>query len=680
MTASRKKPTKSLHLDEVYLAGAQERAGFWTDDTARARPLFSRPGIEEFSAVSAPPANDAAGRPLSNARRTRAEPRRFANSHFFWRAMAATLVLCLVAATMSGLSRGPGLTALLADPVQSLPVWASIAVFVALPWMFALSAYRQATSQEVLRRVALATQRLHEPNALAADMGHRVNASFEQLFADFDSRMAVLDQRSAMLADQISATMHRSADEANANVEAMRSIVEASEAQREVLQQTGMMISTEILPVISKLETTVSSLETVSHSGGSLLETIGSRLQQTTHDLKLCLDAFNNANHHIAPAIDKRIQKFEASIAMLPEQLDATIGRLGPMSETIADAAMLSTANVEVIDQLGKDIASALDQSRVLFTDLSGIMASRFEDMVDAQVGRFRDMLEATVTDEAARVSALSRELQQLTETATAVVDRLQQPVANIGAAADRAMANAGESIAMLDRHIDAKLKDCVTEMNEAAARLVSSVSREMEASTVALQTRLAASSTDFMQRVGADTVRYETLIGETAERTSNRITLAVKDLPALLAQRLETEIARVDGSLKGSVFGLSDQLRGVIDAIPNRLTALTRETLLALESSVERSFEGVTQRSDALSERFRSQATETAENLLQSYVDFIYVAVDRFRKELEAVNHGFHEELGERLAVLSHGASVDLSAPALPPLAAGTEDISPRA
>ena len=31
-------------------------------------------------------------------------------------------------------------------------------------------------------------------------------------------------------------------------------------------------------------------------------------------------------------------------------------------------------------------------------------------------------------------------------------------------------------------------------------------------------------------------------------------------------------------------------------------------------------------------------------------------------------------------MAVLSHGASVDLSAPALPPLAAGTEDISPRA
>jgi hypothetical protein len=674
MTASRKKPVKPLHLDEVYLAGAQERAGFWTDDAAKARPLSSRSGIEEFSAVSARPANDSA-RPL---RAARAEPRPFVISHFFWRAMAATLVLCVLAAALIELSRGPGLAAMLTDPMQSLPVWAAFAVLVALPWMFALSAHRQAASHDMLRRVVLATQRLHEPSALAADLGRRVNASFDQLFADIDSHMALLDHKSAQLAEQISATMHHSAEEADANIGTMRSIVEASETQREALQRTGMMISTDILPVIAKLETTVASLETVSQSGGSLLETIGSRLQQTTQELKFCLDAFNNANHHIAPAIDKRLQKFEASIAMLPEQLDATIGRLGPMSETIADAAMLSTANVEVIDQLGKDIASALDQSRVLFTDLSGIMASRFEDMVNAQVGRFREMLESAVTDEAARVTALSRELHQLTETATAVVDKLQQPIADVGAAADRALANASQSIATLDQQIEAKLKGCVTDLNDVAARLVGSVSREMEASTVGLQTRLAASSTDLMQRVGADTARFEALIGETAERTSNRITLAVKDLPALLAQRLETEIAKVDGSLKGSVFGLSDQLRAVIDAIPNRLTALTRETLLTLESSVERSFDGVAQRSEALSEQFRSQATETAETLLQSYVDFIYVAVDRFRKEMEAVNHGFREELGDRLAVLSHGVSVDLNAPALPPLAAGTSDISP--
>ena len=120
----------------------------------------------------------------------------------------------------------------------------------------------------------------------------------------------------------------------------------------EALQRTGMMISTEILPVIAKLETTVLSLDSVSQSAGSVLDSLGSRLQQSTQELRLCLDGFNNANHTIAPEIERRMVKFEASIGRLPEQLEATIGRLTPMSETIADAAMLSTANIEVIDQL----------------------------------------------------------------------------------------------------------------------------------------------------------------------------------------------------------------------------------------------------------------------------------------------------------------------------------------
>ena len=66
--------------------------------------------------------------------------------------------------------------------------------------------------------------------------------------------------------------------------------------QRESLHRTGMMISTEVMPVISKLESTVMSLEAVSQNAGGILETISGRLQQSTQDMKQCLDGFNGAN------------------------------------------------------------------------------------------------------------------------------------------------------------------------------------------------------------------------------------------------------------------------------------------------------------------------------------------------------------------------------------------------
>ena len=387
-----------------------------------------------------------------------------------------------------------------------------------------------------------------------------------------------------------------------------------------------------------------------------MLENVGERLQQSAREMKSCLDDFNRANHTVAPEIEKRMLKFEASIARLPELLDATIGRLSPMSETIADAAMLSTANIDVIDQLAKDITATLDRSRMTFADISASSVDLFRDAVDSHAGRFREMLQTIVEDEAGRVSGLSRELGQLADTAKAVVDRLQQPVSEVAFAADQALVNMNQSVNVLDERIQANLGRCVAELNDAASRLVSSVNREIEASTLALQTRIAASSSDLVQRVGADTARFEALIGETADRTSVRISSVIKDLPAAVAQRMETEITKIDGSLKSSVVGLSDQMRLIIDTIPGRLSAMTRETLRSLEANLEQSFEGVAQRSGMLNEQFRKNATETTEGVLAGYVDFIFLALDRFRKELEEVNHNFTKEIEGTLKPLPNG------------------------
>lgn len=659
MTSSRKKPALGLDLDERFLDGAKERASRWSDRAAGQKPLASHKDLEDFDAVNTRPAND-------DGRRLRHRPPpMFIGSRYFWAAAVATVVFCLLFAVLMGFRNGDAIAALFRNPGQYSPFFMSVAVIAAIQWLFALSAHRQAVNNEIWRRMMMVTQRLQEPSPLAEEASRKINASFDRLFSDIDARMVVLDEKTAALSNQITSAMHQSTQSADINISNMRSIVEASEIQREALQRTGVMISTEILPVISKLESTMLSLESISQNASSILEGIGDRLQQSTRELKSCLEDFNRANHTVAPEIEKRMLKFEATISRLPEQLDATIGRLSPMSETIADAAMLSTANIEVIDQLSKDIANMLDKSRSVFSELSASSNEMFQEAVETHAGRFRGMLENVVQEETGRVSGLSRELGLLAETATTVVNKLQHPVSQVSAVADRALANVNESIDALDDRIQANLSNCVTDLNDVASQIVSSVSREIEAATMTLQTRLAASSTDLVQRVNADTVRFENLIGETAERTSNRISAVIKDLPSVLAQRMETEIAKVDGSLKGSIVGLSDQMRLIIDSIPSRLSSMTRETLRSLESNLERSFEGVAQRSEWLNEQFRKNATETTEAVLQGYVDFIFLAVDRFRKELEDVNHSFTKDLELTLKPIpGSGSSTSLAAP----------------
>jgi hypothetical protein len=659
MTASRKKRAQNLQLDEIYLDGAQERSGFWTDELQGSRPLSSRKDIAEFEAVQARPANDDGRRLVPRRRHGTA----FVGSRRFWMALVSSVGIGIVFILAMGLGSAAALSALFGMPSQYSVFWISLALITAIQWMFALSAHRHAVNNDMLRHILLSTQRFHEPSALVDEAGRKINASFETVFADIDARMALLEEKNAQLANQIEASIHHSAAASEINNANMRGIVDAGELQREALHRTGMMISTEVMPVISKLESTVMSLEAVSQNAGGVLETISGRLQQSTHDLKVCLDGFNSANHTVVPEIEKRMLRFETSIARLPEQLEATIGRLAPMSETIADAALLSTANIEVIDQLTKDISTALDNSRRAFTELSATGAGLFQDAVESHAGRFREMLESIVAEETARVSGLSREIDLLVDTAAAVVNRLQQPVAEVTGAADKAIAGINESLSSVDQRIGANVAASMAELNDVAARIAGSVSHEIETSVLSLQTRLAATSTELMQRVNSDTARFEAIIGETAERSSSRIAAIIKDLPDAVAHRMDAEVSRIDGALKGSLFGLSDQMRQIVDAVPARFSALTQETLHDLQSGLERSFDGVAKRSELLSQDFRRTATETTEAVLQGYVDFIFLSVERFRRELDEVNETFTRGLENRLQPLSNARSQSATA-----------------
>lgn len=640
--AYRKKSTQGLQLDEIFLEGTQEQAGFWSDDATRARPVTARRDPADFAAARTRPANDAGHGPHP-AKRTRQD---FAGSPPFWKAMTASAIVVAALTVFLGLSGGEGLGSLLHSPVEFAPFLASLAVIFALPWLFALGAHRQAVGNEMLRRVMLATQRMGDPQEMADLTGQRISLSLDQAFAEIDGRMALLDRQSAQFADRIAAAMHQSAEAADITHAAMLRIADAAETQRDALQRSGMAVSTEVLPILAKLEAGVASLERVSQSAGGILDVIGERLHKSTQDLRSCLDAFNSANHTVTPEIEKRLLKFEASVGQLPEQLDATIGRLGPMSETIADAAILSTANVEVMDQLAKDIAGALDRGRGVFSSLSPATVELFQTSVDAHVAQFRELIGAVVAQQAARVSGLSVELEQLAGTAASVIDKLQQPVGLVTAAADHALANVNDKMMSLDQRIESSLRAHAEEMGEAATRIVSTVNREIENATLSLQTKLAASSTELMQRLNTDTARFEALIGETGDRTTGRITAVLQDLPAVLAQRVETELAGIDGTLKGMVVALNEQMRSALEAVPERLEALTRDTLQTLESSMSHSFGDIAQRAEGLSEQFRRTATETTESVLQSYVDFIYMAVDRFRQEMENANRSLASSL----------------------------------
>jgi predicted nucleic acid-binding Zn-ribbon protein len=638
--------------DGMPLEPMAPRSQRWSDRIATHRPLTARHDVERFDGVSKPPANDDLARSRGPGGQTRV-PLSFIGSRYFWAAAIATVAFCLIFTLIMGFTSAKAFAALFRNPLQFSPFLLSMVVIAAIQWLLAMSAHRQAVNYEMWRRMLSLTQKLNDPGPVAEEASRNLSASFDRLVSDLDARMAALDERTSALSQQMTTIMQQSEVSADLNITQMRNIADATEVQKDALQRIGAAITAEVLPVINKLEGTVASLEDASQSAGGILGAVGVQLQQSTRELQVCLEEFNRANHTIAPEIEKRVARFEATISRLPDQLEATLSRLNPISETISDAAMLSTANVDVMEQLAKEITSSLDNNRALFKEFSEENTELFRHAVDGHVERFRDLLTGVITEEVTRLSAMSRELGFLAETASSLVDKLHHPVSQVSATANKALSEMNTSVAQLDERIQKNMSASVAQLNTAASHVISAVSREIEAATIALQTRLAASSNDLVQRVNTDAARFESLIDEAAEKTSSRVAEAIRDLPAALALRMEGEIAKVDGSLKGSIVGLSDQMRTIIDGIPSRLTSMTRETLQALESNLERSFEGVAQRSERLNEQFRQHATETTEAVLENYVDFIFLALKRFRSEMDVLNTTFRKELEASLAVI---------------------------
>lgn len=645
------------------------RAQRWGDHGTPHKPLAAHQDLDSFEAVSRRPANDQHGtaRPL---------PRfsvSFIGSRYFWAAVIATVGFCLLFAWIMGFRTSAAISALARNPLQYSPFLISLLVIAAIQWVLAISAHRQAMQHEMWRRMMALTQRLNDPGPVAEEAVRNLGVSFDRLMSDLDERMAGLGQRVASLSDQVQSVMRQADLSAEASISQMRNIVDASETQRDTLQRVGAMISTEVLPVITKLEGTVSALDSATQGAGGILDAVGSQLQESARELQLCLEAFNRANHTVAPDIEKRLARFEATMSRLPDQLEAMLSRLNPMSETIADAAMLSSANVEVMDQIGREISNAMAGNRDLIKEFADANADMFQQAVDMHIERFRGLLGSVIGEEVSRLSGLSRELGFLAETAGSLVDKLNHPVNHVSAQANKALAEMNTTITTLDDRIQKSLNASIIQMNSSASQIVSAVSREIEAVAISLQTRLAASSSDMVQRVNTDAARFEGLIGEAAEKASGRLAVALRDLPLALSQRMEGEIAKVDGTLKGSIVGLSDQMRSIIDGIPGRLSAMTRETLQALEGNLERSFDGVAQRSQRLNDQFRQNATETAEAVLEDYVDFIFLALKRFRQEMEVLNGSFQKEIETSLkaiparrepAVLSKAAEGEPSSP----------------
>ena len=635
MPAFRKMNSESDADDNLASETHMLRSQRWSERMASYGPLATRRNIDDLNSVSKRPANDDNLRANS---KNRLSPH-FLGSRYFWAAAGGTLVFCLVFAVMMGFSTSAAILSLFHNPVQYSPFLLSTLVIAAIQWLLAMSAHRQAVNHEMWRRMMSVTQKLNDPGPILDEANRTLTATFDRLASDLDARMTGLDERTAEMSLKIGEIMQRAETSAEINISQMKSIAETADSQRESLQRISATISTEVLPIINKLEGTVISLEATSQGASGVLGALGAQLQQSTRDLQACLDEFNRANHTVAPEIEKRVARFEATINRLPDQIEAALTRLGPMSDTIADAAMLSTANVDVMEQIAKQITGILQNNRRLFSEFSDTNTELFRQTIDTHVERFRELLTNVIAQESTRVSSLARELSTVADTATVLVNRLQQPVTQVSGAADKALAEMNAVLSSMDHKIQASIAARITELNQSASQAVNIVGEEIEAAASALQTLLETGSSDLLQRVGADVCRFEDLIGEAAKQTSERVAAVISELPSEISRRMDTEIARVEGSLKGTVSDLSDQMQGMVDAIPNRLATMTRETVQSLETDMERTFDVVAQRSETLNQQFRKSATETSESVLGNYVDFIFLALERFRSEMEGLD-----------------------------------------
>jgi hypothetical protein len=300
-TAFARKTAREHDVDGLSSEAAGLRSQRWSDRVAAHRPLTARHDVERFDGISKQPANDDHTRGRSQSR----VGLNFVGSRYFWAAAIATVAFCVIFAVIMGFTSTRAIAALLRNPMQYSPFLLSVVVIAAIQWLLAMSAHRQAVNYEMWRRMMALTQRLNDPGPVAEEASRNLSASFDRLISDLDERMTALDERTSALSLQMTGIMQQSESSAELNIAQMRSIADATEAQKDSLQRIGAAISAEVLPVIGKLESTVASLEDVSQSAGGILGAVGGQLQQSTRELQICLEEFNRANHTIAPEIEK---------------------------------------------------------------------------------------------------------------------------------------------------------------------------------------------------------------------------------------------------------------------------------------------------------------------------------------------------------------------------------------
>ena len=625
MAAARKRRAQRSRTDEIAEETADQLGSLWVDEVHLTRPLSARSDLSDFDATTEAANDDA---PRSG---PRIRPG-FVGSRHFWAALIVSFGSCLILALFAGYASRGSLAALLRDPSQHATLLIALCAVLALQWGLALSAHRQAVTEAMWRHLLTNARQPPEFDGRAL---REAAASLESLFADLDARTLEIDERMKHLSRHTDASIRQLFDAAEVNALKMRDIIDASAAQLEGLQRAGVMIATDVVPVVKQLEGATTALDSVSQRVSTTIEGVGERIEQSKLEMRHCLEALSRTDFSVAPEIERRMVRLEAMISRLPVQLDAAVDRISPLCDTITQASMLSAANVAVLEQCAEDVSVGVGNCSDMLRNLSESGSRTMREAISEHSEHFRTLLQNVVREEAVRVSELSCEISNLADTASGVIERLRQPVSEVNSVAELALFEMSQSMTDFEERVRGKLSVCVTEMNSAAARLVNAVGGEIETSATALQSRIAANSADIVQRFSADTSRLERTIADATDRTAGRVAAVIRELPTALAQRLETEVGRIDCSLRNSVVNLSDQLLQALDGAQGRLSEVARDTASALEEAMENSVSTVAGRTGQISEQFRRSATETAEVVLESYVDFIFLAVERLRSEM---------------------------------------------
>jgi hypothetical protein len=563
----------------------------------------------------------------------------FWGTTYFWVSVA---VLCLLAFALAYLTSSftpGGFRAVVSDPSRLNWFIASLAIIGGVQFMFAVIMHRNAVQQRLLRRVLTVIDKSAERNAMARQANRSVNASFDHLINDMDARMLELDAKVVAFTTRLKQSNSEISSAAEAGLDQLNKVCEVTEIQREGIQRAATQVSTEVVPVISKLESAVQSLERVAQSAGEILGSVNSTLQGNTVQLQSCLEAFSRANHQVVPEIDRRITKVESMLTRLPDEIDSMIKRIDPLSTTISDAALLSTTNVDVVEQIARDVVTNLEKTRGVLHDFSTLSMSVLRQNVQDEAATFRSLLNGVLEQEFAKISTLSREISALSGTFNGVVNRLAEPVARVTGSVEHVVQSMSETLQGLEENLRQNVQVSLTKIDDAAGRIVKTVNRDLEASSLSLQHKIMESCADISAQIGADTVRkMDQAISEVANRATHRLGDALKALPQHMQRLVQTEIDQVEDLLEGKLDVLSGQLKRMVDGVPQQVSTVADDALSKLDENMARAFEDLKQKSASLEAQIRKSAVEANDEIMENYVDFIFLALERIRKEMEDV------------------------------------------